>query len=54
MAPAWAFRWAQPASGRPDTWRSLAVAWRSAGATHLTVTTDDLSLLAPLQAALTG
>ncbi|MEK2472195.1 MULTISPECIES: TIGR03619 family F420-dependent LLM class oxidoreductase [Streptomyces] len=44
----------RPAPGRPDTWRSLAQAWRSAGATHLTVTTDDLSLLAPLHAALTG
>ncbi|MEW1654136.1 TIGR03619 family F420-dependent LLM class oxidoreductase [Streptomyces sp. NPDC093707] len=44
----------RPAPGRPDTWRSLAEAWRSAGATHLTVTTDDLSLLAPLHAALTG
>ncbi|MFI7099515.1 TIGR03619 family F420-dependent LLM class oxidoreductase [Streptomyces sp. NPDC050161] len=44
----------RPAPGRPDTWRSLADAWRSAGATHLTVTTDDLSLLAPLHAAVTG
>ncbi|WKK25001.1 TIGR03619 family F420-dependent LLM class oxidoreductase [Streptomyces olivoreticuli] len=44
----------RPEPGRSATWRSLADAWRSAGATHLTVTTDDVSLLAPLHAALTG
>ncbi|GAA3167226.1 MULTISPECIES: TIGR03619 family F420-dependent LLM class oxidoreductase [Streptomyces] len=44
----------RPTPGRPDTWRSLAEAWRLAGATHLTVTTDDLSLLAPVHEALTG
>ncbi|MFL4495378.1 TIGR03619 family F420-dependent LLM class oxidoreductase [Streptomyces sp. VTCC 41912] len=43
----------RPAPGRPDAWRALADAWRSAGATHLTVTTDDRSLLGPLHAALT-
>ncbi|MCZ0972026.1 LLM class flavin-dependent oxidoreductase [Streptomyces albulus] len=44
----------RPVPGRPDAWRALADAWRSAGATHLTVTTDDRSLLGPLHAALTG
>ncbi|RLV10183.1 LLM class F420-dependent oxidoreductase [Streptomyces griseocarneus] len=44
----------RPAPGRPDSWRSLADSWRSAGATHLTVTTDDVSLLAPVHAALTA
>lgn len=43
----------RPDPGRPDSWRSLADAWRSAGATHLTITTDDVSLLAPVHAALT-
>ncbi|KUL36311.1 monooxygenase [Streptomyces sp. NRRL F-4489] len=43
-----------PAPDRPRTWRALADAWQSAGATHLTVTTDDLSLLAPVRAAVSG
>ncbi|GAA2682659.1 TIGR03619 family F420-dependent LLM class oxidoreductase [Streptomyces lunalinharesii] len=44
----------RPAPGRPDAWRALADAWRSAGATHLTVTTDHRSQLATLHAALRG
>ncbi|MFI2211585.1 TIGR03619 family F420-dependent LLM class oxidoreductase [Streptomyces sp. NPDC020141] len=43
----------RPAPGRPGAWRSLADDFRAAGATHLTVTTDDLSLLAPVHRALT-
>lgn len=43
----------RPVPGRPGTWRSLADAWRSAGATHLTITTDNVSLLAPQYAELT-
>ncbi|MGW5940217.1 TIGR03619 family F420-dependent LLM class oxidoreductase [Streptomyces celluloflavus] len=43
-----------PTPGQPATWRTLAHAWHAAGATHLTVTTDDIALLAPVRAAVRG